>query len=275
MKQISAKVISNEQILPGFTHPLGRNTLSSQVIWLSCPDVAREAKPGQFIMVRCGEECVLPRPFSIHQVNNDSIALFFTVWEGGKGTSWLSQREPEDNVDIFGPLGNGYTIYPDSKNLLLIAGGIGIAPLRFLSDKAIEQGKKVNLLMGASSAVQLLPTESSNQGLLTDGILPWGITIHKSTDDGSDGYKGLVTELLTEQQHIGWADQVFACGPVPMYKAMAQMPELKDRPVQVSLEVVMGCGRGVCYGCTVKTKGGLKKICKDGPVFNLDDILWD
>jgi len=152
---------------------------------------------------------------------------------------------------------------------------MGIAPIRFLADKAIEKDKERNLFYGASSSVYLLPTGSSNHGLLTDGVLPWGITIHKSTEDGSDGYKGMVTQLLVEQQLIDGADQIFACGPLPMYKAMAQMPELKNKAVQVSLEVRMACGRGVCYGCTLKTKGGLKRVCEHGPVFDLDDILWE
>lgn len=263
MKQVVASVISN-----------GKVTSDYYLMWLDSPDIAAEARPGQFIMVRCGEDALLRRPLSVYQADEGKVALLFNVV--GKGTAWLSKLQTGDNIDLLGPLGNGYTIYPDSQNLLLVAGGIGIAPLRFLADKAIEQGKKVNLLMGASSAIQLLPTESSNQGLLTDGILPWGITIHKSTDDGSEGYKGLVTELLTEQQHIGWADQIFACGPPAMYKDMAtKYPQLKNKPVQVSLEVMLGCGRGVCYGCTIKTKEGLKRVCEDGPVFDLYSIPWE
>ena len=273
MKQVSANVIKNEQILLELERPGARSILSSWIIWLRCPEIAREAKPGQFVMVSCGEECTLPRPFSIHQVNDKGIALLFQVV--GKGTAWLSQRQTSDDVDIFGPLGNGFSIYPTSNNLLLVAGGIGIAPLRFLADEAVQQGKQTTLLLGASSAVRLLPfpEDSSNHGLLTDGILPWKINIAKVTDDGSEGYKGLVTDLIVD--YIDRVDQIFACGPSPMYKTMAQMPELKDKPVQVSLEVGMACGLGVCYGCSIRTKTGLKQVCKDGPVFNLEDILWD
>ncbi|MDD5128027.1 MAG: hypothetical protein PHR43_08060 [Dehalococcoidales bacterium] len=103
----------------------------------------------------------------------------------------------------------------------------------------------------------------------------------KTIECSHDGKSGMVTELLTRniegeaQTYIDWADQIFACGPLPMYKTMAQMPELKNRPVQVSLEVRMACGLGICYACTIKTREGLKQVCRDGPVFQLGDVLWD
>ena len=139
MKQVSATVVSNEKLWGEF-----RQYSGVWLMWLKCPDVASEAKPGQFVMVNCGEECLLPRPFSIHQVNDKGIALLFQVV--GKGTAWLSQRQAGDNVDLFGQLGNGFSIHPTSHNLLLVAGGVGIAPLRFLIDKTLEQGKEVILL---------------------------------------------------------------------------------------------------------------------------------
>jgi dihydroorotate dehydrogenase electron transfer subunit len=94
-------------------------------------------------MVRCGTECILPRPFSIHQANDDGIALYFNAWKDGKGTSWLSQRQKGDTVELFGPLGNSFYIHSASHHLLLVAGGIGIAPLRFLADEAVKQGRSV------------------------------------------------------------------------------------------------------------------------------------
>ena len=221
-------------------------------------------------MVRCGEDTLLRRPLSVHQVDGNKLALLFAIV--GKGTRWLSQHQAGDIVDIFGPLGNGFAINPASQNLLLVAGGIGIAPLRFLADAAVKQPKKVTLLMGASSAVHLIPIAPEPRGLLTGGVLPLNINITKATDDGSEGYKGLATDLIVD--YIDRADQIYACGPLPMYQTMAQMPELRNKPVQISLEMRMGCGRGTCYGCTVKTKNGLKQVCKDGPVFDLEDILW-
>ena len=214
-------------------------------------------------MVSCGEECILPRPFSIHQVNtNGDIAIFFAVLEDGRGSQWLSKRQGNETVEMFGPLGNEYSIRPEARHLLLLAGGVGIAPLYFLAQAAITKQYSVTLIHGASSKLNLYPEK-----------MPPEIKLIPVTEDGSVGQKGLITDLLPD--YIDWADQIFACGPVSMYKAMAQIPELKVKPVQISLEVRMGCGRGVCYGCTVKTKRGLKQVCTDGPVFDLDDVLWD
>ena len=261
MKQIKA-IITDNRPFSFQPHQSGnRVLLGFQLIWLSYPQIEK-AKPGQFVMVRCGEECVLPRPFSIHQVNDNKIALWIALWEDGKGTRWLAQRQVGDTVELVGPLGNDYEIQRGSHKLLLLAGGVGIAPLYFLAQEAINKSCSVTIIHGASSKLNLYPKE-----------IPSEIEIVTVTEDGSAGKKGKITEFIPE--YIDWADQIFACGPLPMYKAMAQMPELKDKPVQVSLEVRMGCGRGVCYGCTVKTKGGLKQVCQDGPVFDLEDILWD
>ncbi len=279
MKQAAANVIKNERILLELERPGARSILGSWIIWLRCPEIAREAKPGQFVMVSCGDECTLPRPFSIHQVDDTDIALFFAVWEDGKGTAWLSQRQAGDNIDLFGPLGNGFKVHPASNKLLLVAGGVGIAPLYFLAEQALEQEYSVRMLLGASGAFK--PSEKPNPSqLYPKELLPPGMKL-KTITTSPDGKKDLVIDLLskyvdgTDQTYIDWADQVFACGPLPMYKKMAQMQELKDRPVQVSLEVGMACGLGVCYGCSIKTKAGLKQVCKDGPVFNLEDIIWD
>ncbi len=262
MKQVTATVISNAKFWGEYGVQGRRKYLGAWLLWLKCPEVAAKTKPGQFIMVNCAEEYMLPRPLSIHQVNNTDIALFFAVLENGKGTNWLSQRKVSDNIDLLGPLGNGYSIRPSSQKLLLLAGGVGIAPLYFLAQAAITKQYSVTLIHGATSKLNLYPEK-----------IPPEIELVTVTEDGSAGEKGMITDLLPD--FTDWADQIFACGPLPMYKAMTQMPELKDKPIQVSLEVRMGCGRGVCYGCTVKTKRGLKQVCRDGPVFNLDDVLWD
>ncbi len=264
MKQVTARVIDNRQILPGMARPHARNISGVQLLWLSCPDIAQEARPGQFVMVRCGGDCLLPRPFSIHQVNKEGIALLFNVWQGGKGTRWLAGLKANENVELFGPLGNTYTILPGSRNLLLVAGGMGVAPLYFLAQEALKQGCHVTLLYGTPDARRL-----------REEFLPARIELVSATEDGAVGRKGKVTELLPE--FVSQADQVFACGPIPMYRDMVGKYHklLKNKSVQVSLEVRMGCGLGVCYGCTIKTKTGLKQVCKDGPVFELQDILWD
>ena len=140
MRQALAEVISNEKVLGELERSHARTISGNWLMWLRCPEIAREARPGQFVMVGCGEECVLPRPFSIHRVkDNGDIAIFFAVWEDGTGTRWLSQRNQGDSVEITGPLGNGFSIPPKARNLLLVAGGIGIAPLRFLAQAALKQ----------------------------------------------------------------------------------------------------------------------------------------
>lgn len=264
MKQVAATVVAKGEPIQGLKRPHGRSISFSQTIMLNCPEIAREAKPGQFVMVNCGEDCILPRPFSIHQVNDDSIALFFAVWEDGKGTNWLSRRLVSDMVELFGPLGNGFTIQTGSRNLLLVAGGMGIAPLYFLAQEALKKELSVTLLYGTA-------IENPYPG----DHLTSGIKLVTATEDGTVGHHGMITDLIPK--YAEWADQIFACGPTPMYRDMADNYRqlLKDKPVQVSLEMRMGCGLGVCYGCTVKTKSGLKQVCKDGPVFDLEDILWD
>ncbi len=264
MKQVAAKVIDNRWLEPEFKRSHARTILSTWIIRLRCPDIAREARPGQFVMVHCGAECLLPRPFSIHRVDSDDIAIFFAVWEDGKGTNWLSQRNKGDTVELLGPLGNGFSVSPTSKNLLLIAGGMGIAPLAFLAQEALRTEHSATLLYGTANASRY-----------PESLLPYAMELVSSTEDGSLGKEGRVTDLLPD--FIDWADQIFACGPMPMYHDMyARRGELLGgKPVQVSLEARMGCGLGICYGCTVKTAKGLKQVCRDGPVFDLDDIVWD
>ena len=129
MRQVVATVVARGERIRGLERPHGRNIRFSRTISLKCPGM-EPARPGQFVMVHCGEECILPRPFSIHQVNDKGdVSLYFAVLEDGKGTSWLSQRKIGDKVALLGPLGNWFHVAPASHNLLLVAGGMGIAPL--------------------------------------------------------------------------------------------------------------------------------------------------
>jgi dihydroorotate dehydrogenase electron transfer subunit len=253
-------------------------------MWIEASDIACSAQPGQFITLRC-VGFTLRRPFSVHQVGSNNviaseakqshIAFLFKV--AGKGTLWLSQRQTGERLDILGPLGEGFTIEPKSKHLLLVAGGIGIAPLVFLMQYASSQ-HQITLIHGASTAAQLYPFSLAVKKRSKLSPLPKGVQFIPVTEDGSMGQKGRATDILPD--FLNWADQVYACGPVDMYKAMAKMSlrakqsNLKLRKCQVSLEVRMGCGFGACYGCTINTKKGLKHICRDGPVFELDDIIW-
>ena len=262
MKQLNAGVISNDEVL---RYPGARYFLMQ----LDAPAIAAAGLPGQFLMLKCGKNSLLRRPLSIHGITaGGRVQLLYQVGvaaEGGvegTGTVWLSKLTKGDSVDVFGPLGNGFNIAAKSRSLLLAAGGIGIAPLGFLAEKALSAGLEVILLMGARSAAGILPRN----------MLPSGATCVFTTDDGSIGSKGLVIDLLPE--YLERVDQVFACGPRAMLEKISTVPGIGSRPVQVSLEVRMGCGAGACYGCSIRTVRGMKRVCREGPVFDIKDIIW-
>lgn len=272
MKRSLAPVISNREVMPGV-----------YLTWIESPEVASIARPGQFIMVRCGEDTLLRRPLSIHQINETKsrIALLFTII--GRGTRWLSQCQVNDSIDLFGPLGNGFTIRPHSQKLLLVTGGMGIAPLAFLAEAAKRRGCNVRVHQGANEDGQvLLEPLRSHKTLVPSSGVPASATQYAGTIECTASTAsvspvwptGLAPTYCVQEGYADWADQIFACGPMPMYRAMSQMAEFKGKS-QVSLERRMGCGLGACYSCTVKTKGGLKQVCKDGPVFDLQDIHPD
>jgi dihydroorotate dehydrogenase electron transfer subunit len=253
LKLTSATVISNIELMP-----------EHHLIYVEAPNIAVESLPGQFITVGCGPDFILRRPLSIHRIDNlDQICILFAI--AGAGTRWLSQRHKGEKLDLLGPLGNDFSIQPASNNLLLVAGGMGIAPLVFLSQKALSSGRNVKLLLGSRSKNCLYPVE----------FLPERIETFITTEDGSQGIKGKITDILPE--HVDWADQIYACGPLAMYQAIAVQSrkwQIK-KPVQISLEVRMGCGVGACYACSIKTKNGMKQVCRDGPVFDLYDIILE
>ena len=256
MKIEICPVISNDEITPG-----------TYLKWLDSPEIARRAQAGQFVMVACGEETTLLRPISVHSVDHDKFALLYAVV--GKGTEWLTTRKTGNLVDILGPLGNGFKVarQPNGTlSFLMIAGGIGIAPLRFLIEKVKPSCRQIILLQGAATANKLYPKE----------LLPPEVSLTAATEDGTAGHKGLITDLIPA--FATTADEIFACGPMPMFRYLAEHQKalkLIDKPVSISLEMRMACGLGVCYGCTIRTKNGLKEVCKDGPIFNLNEVIWD
>jgi dihydroorotate dehydrogenase electron transfer subunit len=253
LKQVSATIISNTELVPGY-----------HLICVDAPDIVAASKPGQFITVKCGKELPLRRPFSIHQIT-ESGWLYFFFKAIGKGTSRLSLCRKGEKLDILGPLGNGFSIKPISKKLLLVAGGIGIAPLSFLAQQALIQEKSVTLLLGAHAKDALYPQK----------LLPGEIKPIITTEDGSHGEKGKVTDILPK--YVNLADQIYACGPLAMYKEMAKQRQKwqVNKPIQISLEVRIGCGVGACFSCSIKTKNGMKRVCLDGPIFNLDDVILE
>jgi dihydroorotate dehydrogenase electron transfer subunit len=256
MRVLDARIIETAELYP-----------NNWILWLAAAEASRAAQVGQFVMVLCGEELdpLLPRALSIHRLRDGAegpeFALLFTVT--GRGTAWLARRRPGDDVRLFGPLGHGYSVRAGARNLLLVAGGIGIAPLVWFADERIGRGDNVTLLLGARTADQLYPA----------ALLPPEVEVVACTDDGTAGHQALVSELLPE--YLLWADQVFACGPTPMFRALAN--ELRRsswrKPVQALLEERMACGTGICYSCAVETRRGIRLVCKDGPCFELRDVF--
>jgi len=255
MKQQKAAVISNRELYPGV-----------YLLWVQANVALLKTRPGQFFMVKCGEETTLRRPISIHLIDEAGQKIAFLYAVVGKGTDWLAKLPAGDIVDILGPLGNGFTLDKKTKNILLVAGGIGMAPLAQLAQTAHDAGKKVTLLLGAATASKLYPSK----------LLPPGVKVVLATDDGTKGHQGLVTDLLP--RYAPPADRIYICGPMPMFKYIAAQREklgLAGKQVNISLEMRMACGIGVCLGCTIRTVSGPKEVCHDGPVFRLDEVIWD
>jgi len=269
MKTLFARVVENERLY-GDTY----------ITWFAGPEILHGATPGQFVMLRCvepallggspldastlPEEPLLPRAMSIHRVrlgpDGQEWSILYDVV--GRGTRWLASRQPGDLVFCWGPLGHGYGVRKTSRQLLLVGGGIGVAPLVWLADEAVADTQSVTMVLGGRTADQIFPA----------ALLPREVEVVVYTEDGSAGRKGLATEGFTE--YLEWCDQAFACGPNAMFAAMAGVlrPQRLRRPVQVLLEERMGCGTGICYGCAVETRKGLRLVCKDGPKFELREI---
>ena len=239
-------------------------------------DVSRELadrlRPGHFFEILCrvdgSTDPLLRRPYSIFRVDAAAGTITFLVRAFGRGSAWLTERRAGDTLDLLGPLGNAYTLLPRSRHLLMVAGGVGAAPLVMLSDEAVRRGLDVTYLMGSLD----------QSGLLAPSLLSSAVEFVVATNDGSKGHRGFVTDLVASYVESHWADQIFACGPEPMYRSLraAVLPHRigKAPSVQVSMERTMACGVGACLGCVVETRHGMQTSCVQGPVFDMDEIVW-
>ncbi|MGI5838396.1 MAG: dihydroorotate dehydrogenase electron transfer subunit [bacterium] len=239
---------------------------------LAAPALAAEARPGQFVQVRCGatSDPLLRRPLSLHGIDRGrgEVVLLFNVT--GRGTELLSRKEPGETVDLIGPLGNGFRIDPAIRRAVVVGGGIGIAPFPPLLEELAAGGTDVTALAGMRTAA-LLP--------LCRWLRQPGVKFREATDDGSCGYAGTVTGLLEELLAAGGTELIYACGPRGMLREVARLADRYGVPAQVSLEERMGCGLGACLSCVcqVKTAEGFahKRVCQDGPVFAAAEVVWD
>ncbi len=254
--QTKAKIISNQKFSENYRYLEFESDL-----------IAKHAIAGQFVNIRVTDSAgpLLRRPFSIHGVQAKKIKVIYEVV--GQSTQILSARKPGEFLDIIGPLGNGFDYRRlaesrEAKNIL-IGGGIGVAPLVFLAEK-----------LKLSKPLVLIGARSKKQILCLSKFKDLGCTVKLATDDGSAGFKGRVTDLLKiileQTKPLG----LFSCGPHPMLKAVAKTAGDYKINAQLSLEEHMACGIGACLGCVVSTKAGYKTVCKDGPIFSSEELLW-
>jgi len=224
-------------------------------------EIAENALPGQFCQLKLSYQSypVLPRPFSIYKAEGSKFSFLIKIV--GNSTQKLSKKQEGDQISVLGPLGKGFQLVQE-KQILLVSGGIGYAPLHFLKQKLVRHNHKVIFLHGCKDKFDVFNQECINY-----------------TEDGSVGEMGLVTtgiEKLLQENEI---DLIYACGPNPMLKKVSEICLANEVELQVSLETMMACGMGVCCGCVIKFRENneiiFKKACKDGPVFNGKKVIWD
>ena len=225
-------------------------------------EIAKEAKPGQFLHITCSDAVFLRRPISICDAGNGRVRFIFEI--KGKGTEELAKKELGDAINIMGPLGNGFTISDEYKNAAIIGGGIGVFPLYMLA----KQVRNPAVFLGFRSRDRVVMEEEFEK--ISD--------LQLATDDGSHGYHGYAVELLKQHLSQKPCDIIYACGPVPMLKAVQGIAAEAGIKCQLSMEQRMGCGIGACLVCTCETtRPGTEKMaraCKNGPVFWAEEVVF-
>lgn len=260
-KKVLADLVKKEEIIKD----IYKFTIKSE-------QMANEAKPGQFleINVSTGEAPMLRRPISIYNIDKENNLVEFIFMVRGKGTKILSERQVGDKIDIMGPLGNGTFSIDEYKNVSIIGGGIGIYPLHELAKQLKDKGVNVTTYVGFRNK-ELVHLEKEFKSVSNNLII--------STDDGTYGKKGFGIDFLKEDSKETKPDAIFACGPLPMLKAVKKFAEENNIYAEISLEERMGCGIGACLGCAVKTKkDDIEKyshVCVNGPVFKASIVNFE
>ncbi len=239
------------------------------------PGIAARFRPGQFVAVAVGgpvTSMLLRRTFSIHDVRPDhGGTVEFVFAAAGAGTRWLAGCRARDVLDITGPLGRPFPVPRDPVSCLLVGGGYGSAPLFSLASRLRERRCSVDFLLGAATGDRVF-------GALTARRM--GRTATITTEDGSLGARGVVTDLMGQIIHEARTDVIYACGPMPMLRQVTSLARRYDIPVQVAVEELMACGIGVCMTCVLPVTGtdGITRMvrsCVDGPVFRGEQVRWD
>ena len=226
-----------------------------------------EMLPGQFVEVRVdgSPSTFFRRPISINFVDRQRNELWLLVATVGDGTRRMAQLTAGDTLNMMGPLGRGFTLPggDNPRSVLLVGGGVGVAPLLYLGATLGERGVRPTFLLGARTA---------NDLLLMDEFRRYG-DVYVTTEDGSEGERGFVTQHTVLQRQPKF-DLIQTCGPTPMMKAVARYAFQQGIECEASLENMMACGLGACLCCVEKTTSGNLCVCKDGPVFNVKQLLW-
>lgn len=256
------RVLSNECIAPGVF-----------VMEITAPLICNEARPGQFVHIRVVDSPIqlLRMPFGIYDCNPEigSIEICFQVL--GEGTKQLSGLSIGDKVDVVGPIGHGWTMPAEAKHAMIIAGGLGAAPMNLLAREMAVNGVKVDVVLGGPTSERLVCRER-----LAKSVEASGGKFLVSTDDGSEGLHGFCTQISDEllQEEGADYDYICVCGPGPMERNAVKVPMAKDIYTEASFEKLMACGIGACLSCIVETVDGRRRCCVDGPVFDVTKVVW-
>ena len=250
------KVVSNQKLCPQFYR-----------LCLDAGSLAKKIRPGQFIHIRVddGLEPFFRRPFSVYRAKKE-IEIFYEVV--GPGTAVLARKKKGDILDVLGPLGNVFQLPPDgTKQAVMIGGGIGVAPFLILSD-ALRKNKKLELILlyGGRTKGHVYPMKEFKQN---------GCAVYVSTDDGSVGVKGRVSKLFSKINADPQTTFLYTCGPNPMMAAVQEFAREHHIRGQAACEEVMACALGACLGCSIKTTSGYKTVCYDGPIFDLQEVIFE
>jgi dihydroorotate dehydrogenase electron transfer subunit len=251
----NVEVLANERVAPGVG-----------LLVLRSPRIASSIRPGQFVHLRISRdaEFMLRRPFSVHRAHGDDVEILYQVL--GRGTHALSGKMRGDTMDAIGPLGQGWNVPDGAAHVLLVAGGLGAAPLGMLAEHLAGRGVAVSVALGAPTAERLV-ARALFERVARQVVL--------ATDDGSAGERGFVTTVSARLISEVRPSLVCVCGPEAMARAVAAQACEAGAACQVSLERLMACGIGACLSCVVSTTSGRKRACVDGPVFDAKEVVWD
>ena len=262
IQQSVAEIVDHREIAPGYR----RMVLESPVDYVA-------ARPGQFVMLGgAGGGTFLRRPFSIHRLEIESqerarITILYKIV--GAGTAAMGELAPGDRLDLLGPLGRGFRVREDYRRIFIAAGGIGVAPMvHLLEDLAQTRDLEAcEVFLGGRTRTDLL---------CLDDFERLAVKVHRTTDDGSDGAQCFLTHPLEIAAQERPPDIIYSCGPMDMLSCVAGIATRLGLPCQVSIEAAMACGMGACLGCAVADASGdgYLHVCKDGPVFDADQLRW-